>query len=142
MKRRREEEIFECPDCNYETKKQNNFTRHLDSDRHKRATGFFSLDNNGTESDTESDFTSPCSRSPVIAHRDVTGDTLQPNSHHDDGVQHDQEQSSSDEEYECDTGTHSTCTNTQWSPFTSKLEMLLYILLHSKTHTLVNHYLA
>ncbi|CAC5403930.1 unnamed protein product [Mytilus coruscus] len=109
MKRRREEGIFECSECNYETKKQNNFTRHLDSDRHKKSFGFFfSLDNNETDSDIESDFTS---RSPVIiTPRDVTHGTLQSTSQHNLGEQHDQEQSSSDEEYEYDKETYSTNT--------------------------------
>lgn len=137
MKRRREDNLYRCNNCSYESVRKNNFERHVQSCRHMRFVNSVSVNQEIPE--TFYEFNTDAIHSFV-----TEDDSNHPNHdfenhvnlvpiHQDEEIEEDVMASSDEEQWPQD----QNINNDDWFPFKSKLEMLLYILLHSKTHAMV-----
>ncbi|XP_069102001.1 uncharacterized protein [Argopecten irradians] len=131
MKRRRlghpQSGIFQCELCNFETGKHANFLRHLETDKHTRNASYVCGDGlrppcPENDNDNELEATLPAveesNHGEPIPYEDSGSESEVGHSYNEDSRIDFQVQ-------------QETCT---WFPFSSKLEMLLYVMLHSKTH--------
>ena len=122
--------MFGCKICNYQTLKECNFSRHLNSDIHRNAVRFLSVDislTEGRDCDERGNF--------IPSVEDIN--EREQNLDNDDLDQPDQLDASDEEKEEL---LNTECgPGDQFFPFSSKLHMLLYIFKNSPTHPVVRH---